>query len=69
MIQQITKDQLTTARRIARKADDGGTIQAKDMVDLFPGHPTLHTTTRLRDAWRAAFPDVDPDALSEALWG
>ena len=65
----ITKKNLATARRIARRADEGGIIQAADMVRLFPGRPTMHTTTRLRDAWRLAIPGVDVDALSEALWG
>lgn len=37
-------------RAIWRAADEGGTIQAGDMVRLFPGEPTKHTTTSLRNA-------------------
>lgn len=69
MNSKITKSQIATARRIARKADAGGTIQANDTVDLFPGRPTLHTTMSLRTAWKHALPGVAPDALAEALWG
>lgn len=37
-------------REIWQAADDEGTIQAWDMVRLFPGRPTLHTTTSLKHA-------------------
>ena len=63
----ITTKTLATARRIARLADEGGTIQAADMrrVSRDPRH---HTATSLRDAWAIALPGVDADALAEALW-
>ena len=47
--------------KIYRLADDGGIIQAVDMVRLFAGEPTRHTTCNLRTAlqWAGA---VDVDA-------
>jgi hypothetical protein len=36
--------------KIIRASDDEGTIQAEAMVALFPGEPTLHTTTSLSNA-------------------
>ena len=35
-------------------ANDEGTIQATEMLKLFPGQPALHTTTSLRTALIAA---------------
>jgi hypothetical protein len=40
--------------RIIRASDDEGTIQADDMLRLFPGRPTLHTATDVRTALAAA---------------
>ena len=38
---------LTTLRRLA---DDGDVIQARQLVDMFPGRPEHHTTMSV---WRA----------------
>lgn len=63
------KTQIRTARKIARRADEGGTIQASDMVRLFPGEPRKHTASTLRQAWAWAMPGADLDALAESVWG
>lgn len=39
-----------TARAIVDAADEGGTIQAEDMVRIFQGRPRLHTATSMHDA-------------------
>jgi hypothetical protein len=72
MSKKFTAEQLATAQAIADAADEGGTIQADGMVALsmaghIPNDPTLHTTTLLRDAWRAA--GFEADEISEALYG
>lgn len=63
------KTQIRTARKIANAADEGGTIQARDMVRLFPGEPRKHTASTLRQAWAWAMPGADLDALAESVWG
>jgi hypothetical protein len=68
-MESMTAEDLRTARAIAEAADDGGTIPPLEMVRLFPGRPTLHTWTTIASAWRAAFPGVDTDDLSEHLFG
>lgn len=37
---------------------------------LFPGEPTKHTTSTLRDAWAMAdeLDGLDGDDIAEALW-
>lgn len=44
----------STVLAIWRAANDEGTIQAGDMVRLFPGRPEKHTTTSMRHALIAA---------------
>jgi len=39
---------------IARAADDGGTLQAEDMLALFPGRPELHSAATMKTALLAA---------------
>lgn len=39
-----------TAARLIEAADEGGTIQAVQMVPLAPGRPELHTAITLRNA-------------------
>lgn len=50
-------------------SDPGGTIQAADMVRLFPGEPHRHTTCKLPVAMAWAFPGRDVGDILEALWG
>ena len=64
----ITASMLSTARKIARMADQGGTIAPAKARRLFPNRPTLHTHLTVRQAWAVALPGVDLDALTEALW-
>jgi len=54
---------------IDEAADDGGIIQAADMVPLFPGQPTMHTTTDVRSALRAAGAPADyrPDGWTDPI--
>lgn len=65
----MTKTQTQTARKIANLADDGGTIDAHKLVQVFRGRPELHTTMSLRTAWGHALPGIAADEISEALWG
>jgi hypothetical protein len=66
----FTKKELARAKKIALKADRGGTIHPFEMADLFPGQPELHTTTSVIRAWRLALgDDIDVAELSERLWG
>lgn len=37
---------------IVAAADGGGTVQAEDMLRLFPGRPEWHTATKL---WQALY--------------
>lgn len=60
---------ISTARKIAKLADQGGTISPSKARRLFPNRPTLHTHLTVRQAWAEALPAVDLDALEEALWG
>jgi len=68
---KLTSEQSQVAREIAELADEGGTIQALDMVALtnrgiLPNDPTLHTTSSLGRAWIAA---GLPENTAELLWG
>ncbi|MFH1833509.1 MAG: hypothetical protein ABH877_00675, partial [bacterium] len=38
------------ARELVEAADEGGVIQAADMVGIFPGRPEMHVTTMLLSA-------------------
>jgi hypothetical protein len=61
---------LAWAIEIKDAADAGGTIQAADMVRLFPGQPERHACTSLGDALRAALGPDAPDAcdLGDLWW-
>ena len=65
----MNANQIKTARKLANLADQGGTIQGRDLVRVFPGRPELHRAMTLREAWSHALPGVDADDISEALWG
>jgi len=56
-------------QRVADAADDGGTIQAGDMVDLFPGRPEMHTAANVLHALRVAGArgDWTPDGWAASL--
>lgn len=43
-----------TIRAIWFASDNEGTIQAEDMLRLFPGHPQLHSTSSMLHALIAA---------------
>jgi hypothetical protein len=63
----MTRKDLATARRIARLADQGGTIQAAQLVRVMRD-PRDHRTMSLREAWSIILPHLDADAIAEALW-
>lgn len=44
---RFTSGTAERVRKIWAMADEGGTVQAGDMVRLFPGEPTRHTATSL----------------------
>lgn len=63
----MTRTDLATARRIARLADQGGTIQADRLVRVM-ADPRNHRAMSLREAWSILLPHLDADDLAEALW-
>jgi len=58
---------LATARRLARLADQGGTIQADQLVAVMRD-PRDHRAMSLREAWSILLPHLDADDIAEALW-
>jgi len=46
----MNDDTRTRLDELGAAADEGGMIQAIDMVRLFPGEPEKHTTTSMRRA-------------------
>jgi len=46
----MNDDTRTRLDELGAAADSGGTIQAIDMVRLFPGEPEKHTTTSMQRA-------------------
>lgn len=46
----VPTDEADRAAELVRASDDEGTIQAEEMVTIFPGEPTRHTTTTLATA-------------------
>lgn len=68
----MTKNQIRIARAIARKADQEGTIEAWDILDLqrrgiIPGDPRYTTTMSMDYAWQLA--GLDPKQCHEYLFG
>jgi hypothetical protein len=63
----MTRTDLATARRLARLADQGGTIQADQLVAVMRD-PRDHRAMSLREAWSILLPHLDADDLAEALW-
>jgi len=68
----MTKNQIRIARAIANAADDGGTIQALDVLELqrrgfIPNDPRYTTTMSMDRAWEIA--GLDPEQCREALFG
>lgn len=68
----MTKEQIYIAQEIANAADDGGTIQAWDVLDLqrrgiIPNDPRNTTTMSMERAWQLA--GLDPEQCREALFG
>jgi len=59
---------LHLARIFCALADQGGTIQADRLIDVFTD-PRNHRTMTIREAWGIALPHWDADDLSETLWG
>jgi len=64
----MTRNDLATARRIARLADEGGTIQPERLIGVMRD-PRDHRCMSIREAWSILLPDLDADEISEALWG
>lgn len=56
-----TPERADLAARIIHAADDEGTIQAWDMVSLFPGRPERHTTTSMDRALAYIGAEIDRD--------
>jgi hypothetical protein len=56
------------AKAIYRAANDEGTIQAEDMLEMFPGQPTLHTASSIYRAFRAAGIEVREKRRSKTDW-
>jgi len=63
----MTRQDLATARRLARLADEGGTIQADQLVAVMRD-PRDHRAMSLREAWSILLPHLDADDIAEALW-
>jgi len=63
----MTTSDLTTARRIAALADEGGTIQPERLIGVM-SDPRNHRCMSIREAWSIVLPHLDPDDISEALW-
>ncbi len=63
----MTRNDLATARRIARLADQGGIIQADQLVSVMRD-PRDHRTMSIREAWSILLPHLDADDIAEALW-
>lgn len=68
----MTKHQIRIARAIANAADQEGTIQAWDILDLqrrgiIPNDPRQTTTMSMDYAWQLA--GLDPEQCREALFG
>jgi hypothetical protein len=63
----MTRNDLTIARRIARLADQGGTIQAAQLVRVMRD-PRDHRCMSIREAWSILLPHLDADDIAEALW-
>jgi hypothetical protein len=64
----MNRNQIRTARRLAKLADEGGTIQADRLVVVF-ADPRDHRTMTLREAWAIALPSLSADNIAETLWG
>lgn len=62
-----TRKDLALARRIARLADEGGTIQPERLINVMRD-PRDHRCMSFREAWSILIPHLDPDDLAEALW-
>lgn len=63
----MTENEKTIARlqEIYDAADEGGTIQANAMVELFPGEPTRHTTASMEQV--AMWSGIDVLSVRERL--
>lgn len=63
----MTRNDLATARRIARLADQGGIIQADRLISVMRD-PRDPRTMSIREAWSILLPHLDADDIAEALW-
>lgn len=64
-------DPYSIMRAAARRADDDGILQARDLIDLFPGRPTRTdgaATLRNVARWLEDDTGIDADDLIESTW-
>ena len=61
MTNTISTDRFDRLTAIIRASDDEGTIQADDMLRLFPGQPGVHCPMDVRNA--LAIDSTTPDEL------